>query len=137
MEPEIKVYDSNAIIQNVKDKIKDTFVGLIPDAEWEQMIKTEMNRFFNKREYDNKDRPTDFERVTKEEIEKILRGKITTYLKENYESTKWGDNGLIVNDNIQKFITENADKILLSLIGGMIQSNVNNMISNMQNGNRY
>lgn len=39
MEDEIKKFDANEAMQNVKSKIKDTFVSLIPDEQWNEMVK--------------------------------------------------------------------------------------------------
>jgi hypothetical protein len=33
-------------MQGVKDRIKATFVSLIPDPQWEQMVEKEINAFF-------------------------------------------------------------------------------------------
>ena len=43
MEKEIIKYDASKVMEGVKDKIKATFVDLIPDDKWEEMIKTEID----------------------------------------------------------------------------------------------
>lgn len=39
------VFNQNDLMQNVKDRIKATFVGLIPDEEWEALVAKEVKAF--------------------------------------------------------------------------------------------
>lgn len=39
------VFNQNDLMQNVKDRIKATFVGLIPDSEWEALVTKEVEAF--------------------------------------------------------------------------------------------
>ena len=36
---QVEKFDPSTLMQGVKDRIKATFVSLIPDAQWEQMVK--------------------------------------------------------------------------------------------------
>ena len=44
---EIEKFDPSTLMQGVKDRIKATFVSLIPDAQWETMVQKEIDTFFN------------------------------------------------------------------------------------------
>jgi len=43
----IEKFDPSQLMQGVKDRIKATFVSLIPDEQWEGMVQTEIDSFFN------------------------------------------------------------------------------------------
>ncbi len=43
---EITKFDTSSLMQGVKDKIKATFVSLIPDDKWDEMVNKEIEAFF-------------------------------------------------------------------------------------------
>ncbi len=47
MANEIEKFDPSTLMQGVKDRIKATFVSLIPDGQWETMVQKEIDTFFN------------------------------------------------------------------------------------------
>lgn len=47
MAEEIEKFDPSKLMQGVKDRIKATFVSLIPDEQWDQMVKKEIDAFFD------------------------------------------------------------------------------------------
>ena len=49
-EKAVEKFDPATIMQSVKDKIKATFVSLIPDVQWEQMVKSEVDYLFKKKD---------------------------------------------------------------------------------------
>jgi len=40
-------FNPQQLTQKLKDKIKDTFIELIPDEEWNKLVESEVNEFFN------------------------------------------------------------------------------------------
>lgn len=46
MDKEIQNFDPSKLMQGVKDRIKATFVSLVPDDKWDEMVKTEIDAFF-------------------------------------------------------------------------------------------
>jgi len=49
MDNPIEKFDPSTLMQGVKDRIKATFVSLIPDAQWETMVQKEIDAFFEMR----------------------------------------------------------------------------------------
>jgi hypothetical protein len=45
-ETQVEKFDPSKLMDGVKDRIKATFVSLIPDDQWEIMVKKEMDSFF-------------------------------------------------------------------------------------------
>lgn len=50
MTNDVKKFDPASIMQNVKDRIRDTFAGMIPDDQWEIMVQKEVDAFFQPRQ---------------------------------------------------------------------------------------
>lgn len=48
MSKEVEKFDPSKLMQGVKDRVKATFVALIPDIQWDEMVKKEIDAFFNK-----------------------------------------------------------------------------------------
>jgi hypothetical protein len=46
MASEIEKFDPSTLMQGVRDRIKATFVSLIPDEQWEVLVQKEINAFF-------------------------------------------------------------------------------------------
>ncbi len=47
MPNEIEKFDPSTLMQGVKDRIKATFVSLIPDDKWDGLVSKEVDAFFN------------------------------------------------------------------------------------------
>ena len=45
---EVQKFDPAQLMQGVRERVKATFVSLIPDEQWEQMIKKECDDFFTR-----------------------------------------------------------------------------------------
>lgn len=48
---QIEKFDPSKLMDGVKDRIKATFVSLIPDEQWEQMVYAESKSFLNLKAY--------------------------------------------------------------------------------------
>lgn len=46
---EVAKFDQASLMQNVRERIKATFVGLIPDEEWEALVRKEVDAFLNEK----------------------------------------------------------------------------------------
>lgn len=44
---QVEKFDPSTLMQGVKDRIKATFISLIPDDQWDVMVKKEIDSFFN------------------------------------------------------------------------------------------
>ena len=144
MTTEVEKFDPSKLMDGVRDRIKATFVSLIPDAQWDDMVKKETDRFFEPKEgsnYYNNKKPSDFQNIVNEELMVVTKKKLSEYLNKKYETKYWSGGGLKASKALEKFILENSDKILLSVIGGMTQQMVsemqNRMQSNLNNNGQY
>ena len=123
MENEIKKFDINEAMKNVKDKIKDAFVDLIPDEQWNQMVKKEVDSYFEPKEEkcDNRQYSSYFTKDVHSALQQEVKERTKLYLSINFNNT-WFENGIpVCNTKVEEMITKNAGKILSDLIGGSIQ----------------
>ena len=124
-EKSIEQYDPSKVMNLVKDRIKATFVSLIPDVEWEKMVNKEVDDYFKRKEDGyRRNSPSDFEC----DVRNVLRKRVEEVTKEIIEKeyTTSGYN-LEINENIKKIIAENASQIFENIIGNMFQNAINNM----------
>lgn len=128
MENEVKKFDVNEAMKNVKDRIKDAFVTLIPDEQWNEMVKKEIDTYFQKNEerYDNRSYRSDFTRDVHSVLQQEVKERVKKYLTENFNSV-WSANGTqICNEKVEEMVTKNAGKILADMIGATIQQTLLN-----------
>lgn len=124
----IKKFDMNEAMKNVKDKIKDAFITLISDEQWNEMVKKEIDFYFQKKEerYDNRNSSSDFTKDVHSVLQQEVKDIVKQYLNDNFNAT-WYDNGVpICNAKVEEMITKNAGKILSDMIGGTIQMAIQN-----------
>lgn len=126
---EIEKFDANKAMQSVKEKIKDAFVSLIPDSQWDEMVKKELDDYFKVREDNNYNQnrygsnfTRDVHALLKEEID----SRVKNYLATNF-TTVWFHNGIAICDSkIEEMIVKNSGKILTDMIGGSITMAIQN-----------
>jgi len=154
MENGVEKFDPNTLMQGVKDRIKATFVSLIPDGKWDEMVQKEIDAFFNSEEtliFAEKDkhkqgswhstkyatleikqspfRALVWEHCTEMTL-KIIKDKIT----EDYFKDSWKAD--CVDDNkMTKIISEAAPIAAINFFKGLsynMQSELRNAIQSMR-----
>lgn len=126
MGQDIKKFNAEEAMNSVKDKIKDAFVSLIPDEQWNEMVKTEVNKYFAETEdyngYSNRQRTSGFSRTVFSLLDSEVNIRVTDYLKENFQLIWYNSNGEAkCNAKVEEMITKNAGQILADMIGASIQ----------------
>lgn len=117
---DIEKFNPATLMDGVRDRIKATFVSLIPEEQWEKLVQSEVDRFFNtnKDVYNNRsDRYTDFQLIVRQELEKATRERLTELLRSpEYLSTYSPDTGVQTSEFIAKFLTDNAQKVFANML---------------------
>lgn len=128
MNNQIEKFDPSSLMQGVKDRIKATFVSLIPDDQWEKLCEKEVHSFFEDRKetYSHREYKSDFQMTCRTVLNEIAKEKITEALK-SYDSSIWNNNQLVINEELKKVLIANASEILISMIGSQVQAVINNM----------
>lgn len=125
MSEDIKKFDAADAMKSVKEKIKDSFVSLIPDDQWNNMVKKEVEDYFKERPqgYSLSNRPvSDFHYDVRAVLSEEVKQRVKKYLEDNFRSV-WHENGIPkCDEKVEEIITKNAGKILAEMIGGQLQS---------------
>lgn len=124
MPEEIKYFDANEALKHVKERIKDSLVSLIPDDQWNEMVKKEVDSYFKEKDegYGDRGRSSSFTREVHTCLQEEVRVKVKEYLVTNFNKV-WHNNGVpICNEKVEEMITKNAGKILSDMIGATIQN---------------
>lgn len=122
MSGEIEKFDAAQAMKNVREKIKDTFVSLIPDEQWNDMVKKEVDEYFKPKDegYNNRTQSSSFTRDVHQVLFEEVKVRVKEYLTANFTNT-WNNKGVMVCDaKVEEFINNNAGKILADMIGTTI-----------------
>jgi len=125
METSVEKFDPASLMQGVRDRIKSTFVSLIPDAQWEEMVKAEIDKFLKSDRWENPKSP--FQKVVEEVIHEKLKEKVKLLIEEKYVSTMWENGQYKPTEAIEKAIVAATPQILGDIIARAVQSVVNNI----------
>lgn len=128
METEVLKFDANEAMKRVKEKIKDSFVSLIPDDQWNGMVKTEIDQYFAKAQegYGERGYSSSFTKDVHSVLSEEVKGRVKKYLDDNFNSV-WSSNGVPVCDNkVREFIEQNAGKVLQNMIGDFMRMALSN-----------
>ena len=128
MTNEVEKFDPSKLMEGVRDRIKATFVSLIPDAQWEQLCQTECERFFNHAIEDGYRtvKSTSFQRMCAETLSEIAKEKIKSAL-EKYDGRVWENSDIKVTDALLEILKKNASEILASMIGSRVATIINEL----------
>ncbi len=128
METELEKFDPSKLMDGVKDRIKATFVSLIPDAQWEQLCDTEMKKFFEPTwsGYNNKDKnPSQFETIVKDLMKEHCQAYIKEILAKPEYSVKsvWESSSFSVNGGGMKAtLSDHLDTMIKEKMPEMMQA---------------
>lgn len=136
---EVKPFNPNDIMKGVKDRIKATFVGMIPDEQWEEMIKKECDDFLNGRVNNswganNKRYFPEFKAVVQEELQNECRKRMKEYLDSPEFEVKWSEYGKTAcSKAVENMIVENSGIMLVNMFGNVFSSMLERFKYNIMN----
>ena len=123
-------FDPNNPLALIKDKIKDAYVSLIPEEQWDEMVKREIDEYFKITEtntYNNNRLSTsNFRRDVVSVLQEETIKRTKEYLDRNFNIV-WDSNGIPkCNELIEEMITKNSGKILSNMIGDIVTNAIRN-----------
>lgn len=142
METQVEKFDPSKLMEGVRDRIKATFVSLIPEEQWLEMIQKEVTTFFKEQRrtrYTNNELWTsDFSDVVHEELLNEAKNRMIAYLSSPEFEDIWTENGIkACKEAVSKMIVDNAGAIMISTFGGMFCEMLARFKSNLLNGRGY
>ena len=117
---EITTYEQSmkTFEDNVRLKIKTTFMELIPPQVLDDTIKRNIFRFMQE----------DLANLVRNELNKLIIDRIKAALESPEFTQQYGLNGqLMASDMVNKLVRENAQDIMSGVIGSFVQQCVNDL----------
>lgn len=114
---DIEKFDPSQLMQGVRDRIKATFISLIPDDKWEELVQKEIDAFFaetkNNGYYRQNDKlPSPFSAVCNE----VFQKRVADTFNECIQSSDWSRwSGLSRGEmslKIEEFLKANSNEIM-------------------------
>jgi hypothetical protein len=137
---DIQKFDPSTLMQGVKDRIKSTFVSMIPDDQWDTMVQKEVDGFFAAKERrNNYERTSDFSELVQKELQEECKKRLLEYLSSEEFKSVWDTKGQVVTaEAVKQMIVNNSGEIMTSFFGGMFTSMLSQFRNHlMTQGARY
>lgn len=115
--------DPTVFADRLRDRIRSTLGDLIPEEQWNALMRAEVDRFFNeKREgsgYHERRYPSDFAAIVQEAIGQHVRERVKAYLDNDPEwKKKWdGHDFTGIPAKLEEMIEKNLPVLLRECVG--------------------
>ena len=136
MSGEVERFDPSKLTEGIKDRIKATFVALIPDEQWEKMINEEIGNYFKAKDRGGytRDNISDFGLLVRQMLSEDAKARLAKHLSSHEYQITWGENGVpIISKAIEELIINNSGKLLMNLYGEVFSNMLQNFMYQLQN----
>ena len=113
----------------IKTKMQKLFIDIVPEDQWEQMLKAQMTWFFEKKPWHYSSdpmKPSDFEVIVTWLMSEKIKEEAWKYIEENLSSMEWNWDKIKLNSQIQKMIAESLPWMFENILWNMVQTAINN-----------
>lgn len=112
---DVQKFNPSDLMDSVREKIKATFVSLIPEDAWTAMIEKVKNDFFTSKTEYNRTIPSEFETLVKSLLGKEIEARMKEYFESPEWKETWDKNGkMVAAEAIRKIVVENSGEILMA-----------------------
>lgn len=135
-EQAVEKFDPSKLMDGVRDRIKATFVSIIPDNHWEKLVQGVINDFMTKKKKGygyNDELTSDFDNIVKDELKMFLKEKISESLNKYMEKEYDKNGNQLINKHIKKLLIDNSEVLVAQMFGHVAE----NIIQEVQNKMRY
>lgn len=131
MTTEVTKFDPTSYVDKIRDKIKQSLVDVIPDEQWNQMLRAEIAGFFENSTVRNAygaevSRPSEFRRIVQMVLEEETKRRVRDILAGPAWETYWNGTERQVGEEVGRIARENGPAIMsqwfATMIGQMIES---------------
>lgn len=123
---EVEKFDPSKLMEGIKDRIKATFASMIPDDQWDAMIKKVVDDYFNSRSenWHEKRRTSNFEDLAYNLLQEETKSRIAAFLKtDGFVTDTWKSFGPpVITEKVKKMFIENSGEIFMNVLGGTFQA---------------
>ena len=130
---DVAKFDPSTYVDKVRDKIKQSLIDVIPDEQWNAMLKTEISAFFENRvashsQYGQQTtHPSEFRRIVASVIEEETKRHIRDMLAGPEWTSYWDGTKQKAGEEIARIAQENGALILAKWLESAIAQVVDNI----------
>lgn len=133
----IDKFNPQSLADTVKDRLKATFISLIPEEQWDQLVSNEIEVFFEKKEdaySTNRTSSTKFQQLIQKELENYSIERLKEYFASDQFRVAYDEKGEpVMSEAINKLIAENSGQMLMNLFHNAIQQHFHQLSYTIQN----
>lgn len=135
---EIVKMDSEKAAAVIRDRIRASFISLIPDDQWDKMIQTEIDAFMKpqtERGYSGERVvPSGFSTVIKEELTKTLKTKLEEHFSSPQWQSHWEGCKPVASEMMRTMIIEHTPEIMAYMFQSAFQASFQDIKNRFPNG---
>ena len=115
---EVAKFDPATYVDKVRDKIKQSLIDVIPDEQWNTMLRAEIEGFFKSKVVsshyagDTREQPSEFRRIVLIVLEEELKKRVRDMLSGPEWTAYWDGTKMQGGEEIARIARENGAAIL-------------------------
>lgn len=116
---EVAKFNPTTYVDKVRDKIKQSLIDVIPDEQWDAMLRSEIEGFFKSKVVsggyavgDKREQPSEFRRIVLGVLEEEVKKRTREMLSGPDWAAYWNGNNMQAGEEIARIARENGAAIL-------------------------
>lgn len=113
---DVTKFDPTSFVDKLRDKIKHAMIDVIPDEQWDTMLKHEVETFFRSKVvsdyHGNREQPSEFRRIVLGILEEEIKTRTKAMFAGPEWQSYWADNKQKAGEEIARLARENGAAIL-------------------------
>jgi hypothetical protein len=127
MSGEIVQFDSSVIARKLRDRIRVGLMELIPDEQWDALIKSEVEAFTKPERLDQWGRPvqpsrSSLQHMIRDELNQEAKARIKATLEDEDFKREYLDGRYVIGQAVKKIANELAPTILTGFVESIVES---------------
>lgn len=126
-------FEPGTFVEKLREKMKAALLDLIPEEQWESMLKAEVDAFFKNKTvqvntasyYRNEERAGGFRSAVREVLTAETKKRVLAMLETDEWSGHWDGSRQVAGKTVAKIVRENAAEILENMFSMAAQNAVN------------